>query len=231
MSDIQKIIVPDVGGDEVEVIELCVAVGDTIDADDLNGDEEWTCTVTPNDGTDDGSSASATATVEGSCFEGWDDTEVDLGDTDYLLTGASESDEAGYSVASAGDVDGDGLDDLLIGAPEEDSGGDKAGAAYRVMGASLLGTATIDLSEADYMFIGEQSEDKAGFTVAGAGDVDGDGLDDILIGAHFDDDGGSQAGKENKNRGLHPGCWLHSAKMGKPGKYSQNTIWLLSGGP
>jgi len=34
MSDIQKIIVPDVGGDEVEVIELCVAVGDNIEADE-----------------------------------------------------------------------------------------------------------------------------------------------------------------------------------------------------
>ena len=63
-----------------------------------------------------------------------------------------------------------------------------------VLGTSLGGSTNIDLSSADYQFMGESSYDYAGRSVASAGDVDGDGLDDILIGADGDDDGGSSAG-------------------------------------
>ncbi len=52
-----------------------------------------------------------------------------------------------------------------------------------------------DLAYVEYHFIGETSEDEAGYSVAGAGDVDGDGLDDLLIGAWGNDEGGEDAGK------------------------------------
>jgi len=107
------------------------------------------------------------------------------------LTGSSASDRAGYAVAGAGDVDGDGHDDLLVGAIYEDTGGNTAGAAYLVLGPV---SGENDLGAADFMFTGDSSGDQAGWAVAGAGDADGDGCDDLLVGANSDDDGGSAAG-------------------------------------
>ena len=81
-----------------------------------------------------------------------------------------------------GDVDGDGLDDLLVGAYGRDEGGSSAGKTYLILGASLGANPTIDLSAADYAFIGEAAGDNSGRSVSSAGDVDGDGLDDLLVG-------------------------------------------------
>jgi hypothetical protein len=91
-------------------------------------------------------------------------------------------------------VDGDGLDDVLVGAYGDDDGGSYAGAAYIILGSSLGTSSTIGLSSADYKLVGELSYDSAGRSVSSAGDVDGDGLDDVLVGAYRDDDGGSDAG-------------------------------------
>jgi hypothetical protein len=119
---------------------------------------------------------------------------IDLSIADYKLVGESIKDYAGHSVSSAGDVDGDGLDDVLVGASLDDDGGGSAGAAYIILGSSLGTSSTIDLSSADYKLVGEASSDYAGVSVSSAGDVDGDGLDDVMVGAYGDDDGGSYAG-------------------------------------
>ena len=52
------------------------------------------------------------------CFEGWDDIDVSLSDSDYKLIGENLLDFSGYEMASAGDVDGDGLTmcSLVLGA-------------------------------------------------------------------------------------------------------------------
>jgi hypothetical protein len=111
---------------------------------------------------------------------------------DAMLTGEHAGDLAGYSVGNAGDVDGDGYDDEIVGAPYYGPTTAEQGAAYLVLGRT---TGTVSLSTSDAIFHGESAYDHAGSGVDGAGDVDGDGYDDLLIGAFGDDDGGSSAGK------------------------------------
>ena len=54
----------------------------------------------------------------------------------------------------------------------------------------------LEMSDADATFIGEDGGDYAGRSVSSAGDVDGDGLGDLVMGAWGDDDGGTEAGAE-----------------------------------
>ena len=86
----------------------------------------------------------------------------------------------GLSVSDAGDVDGDGHDDLLIGAPFNGEGGPDAGAAYLLLGPI---TGRLSLHRADAKLVGEQAGDRAGAGVSSAGDVNGDGLADMIVGA------------------------------------------------
>ncbi|MCB9745044.1 MAG: FG-GAP repeat protein [Alphaproteobacteria bacterium] len=95
---------------------------------------------------------------------------------DLVLDGATSS-EAGRAVAVVGDVDGDTLPDLLIGAPGY---GGSAGRAYLVAGDA---TGTLLLSEALAVFSAEGSNLRLGQSVAGVGDVDGNGAPDLLLGA------------------------------------------------
>jgi hypothetical protein len=113
---------------------------------------------------------------------------LDLSLADAKFVGEEVNDQAGISVSEAGDVDGDGDDDVLVGAFLNDEGGINAGAAYLVLGPV---SGTVDLSSADARLVGENSDDDAGFSVSDAGDVDGDGRDDLLVGA-FGNDGGER---------------------------------------
>ncbi len=110
---------------------------------------------------------------------------------DVRLSGRTSGDMAGWSVAMAGDLDGDGADDVLIGAPAESTAASDAGAAYVLYGPV---TTNLTLSSADATLTGEAADDQAGHVVSGAGDVDGDGLDDLLVGAPGNDDGATDAG-------------------------------------
>lgn len=111
-----------------------------------------------------------------------------------LFSGAGE--QAGFSVAAAGDVNGDGSPDLLIGAPRGSGHGSSTGQAYVIYGGSGL-AATITLSSLSaatgLRMVGTASGDIAGWSVAGAGDVNNDGFDDVVIGAQHADPGGNSA--------------------------------------
>ncbi len=114
-----------------------------------------------------------------------------LDESGLILTGGADNDRAGYAVAGGGDIDGDGAGDLIIGAYQEDSGGTNAGAAYIVFGGA---TGSMSLDDADAILTGGADNDSAGFAVAGPGDVNDDGYDDIFVGAYQEDSGGTNAG-------------------------------------
>ncbi|HEX9658066.1 MAG TPA: integrin alpha, partial [Bacteroidota bacterium] len=108
---------------------------------------------------------------------------------DVILTGHAATDVFGYSVAGAGDVNGDGYSDVIVGAYGSDSGAFNAGRAYLFLGGSSMNNV------ADVTFTGVAANDNLGFSVAGAGDVNGDGYSDVIVAAHRNDAGGVDAGR------------------------------------
>ena len=108
-----------------------------------------------------------------------------------LASDGAASDWFGYHVALAGDLDGDGHDDLAVSATGDDDLAPSAGAAYVYLG-STTGVATG--TEQKLTAPDGAAADHLGHGLSGAGDVDGDGLDDLILGAYLDDDGGSASG-------------------------------------
>ncbi len=126
---------------------------------------------------------------------------IDLA-TDFNVRndGALLGDSSGYSVSKAGDVNGDGIDDVIVGAPSaayRSSGGimivsERRGAAYVLFGKQGSGTppTTLDLSNLNrpdntegFSILGAAEGDRAGSSVAGVGDLNNDGYDDVIVGA------------------------------------------------
>ncbi len=138
--------------------------------------------------------------------------DIDLSTSGVRFVGEDEGDFAGWSVSSAGDVDADGYGDLLIGAYQDDDGGVDSGAVYVVRGPVL---SDFELSNADGKLIGENADDDAGYCVALAGDVDEDGHADLLVGAPWNDSGGSDAGTAYLVLGPVSGIVDFSAASGK----------------
>jgi hypothetical protein len=107
---------------------------------------------------------------------------VEIPTRGFVINGKNTNDWSGISVSTAGDVNGDGLDDLIVGAPR--SGVEGTGKSYVIFGKTD-GTA-IDLSAIDtrgFVINGEMGNDGSGYSVSTAGDVNGDGLDDLIVGA------------------------------------------------
>jgi hypothetical protein len=112
----------------------------------------------------------------------------------FAIRGSAERDGLGQNISGAGDVNGDGFADVLIGVPRADPGGrGNAGESYVVFGRP--GSETVELAEIEagrggFAIRGSVRRDYSGSSVSGAGDVNGDGLADVLVGAPVADPGG-----------------------------------------
>ncbi|MCH8242598.1 MAG: FG-GAP repeat protein, partial [Planctomycetes bacterium] len=150
-------------------------------AGDVNGDGFDDLIVGAFDDDPNGSVSGASFVVFGKT----DGTAVELsaveaGTGGFVINGVSAGDRSGFSVSSAGDVNGDGFDDLIIGSRYADAYGySNSGAAYVVFGTDQSLTATFDLSELDgtngFRVTPRFNYDQVGYSVSNAGDVNGDG--------------------------------------------------------
>ncbi len=155
---------------------------------------------------------------------------MDLVLADAKMTGTQTHDYAGSSVSSAGDVNADGYDDILVGAYYASIGGYNPGAAYLVLGPA---SGDLPLAAADAVFEGEEDADYAGDRVSGAGDVNGDGYDDILVGARLNAnaDGDPSAGAAYLVLGPMSGTLdLANADMKIEGEWGDTLGYSVAGG-
>ena len=106
-------------------------------------------------------------------------------------TGAAARDGLGAAAAAAGDLNGDGLGDLAFGSEGADLSAADAGAAYLVWGPAA-GAHVAD--DADLIWITASAGSAVGSALASAGDTDGDGLAELLVGGRGDATAGSAAG-------------------------------------
>jgi hypothetical protein len=108
------------------------------------------------------------------------------GDVLFLLTGDSEGDWFGNTVGRVGDLNADGIPDFVVGSPLDDLNGADAGSAFVFSGAD----ATVL-----FHWTGDRDGDWFGYWASEAGDVNGDGTPDVIIGAYLGDIGdGSETG-------------------------------------
>jgi hypothetical protein len=167
-------------GDSAPDTDDTDSAGDTDSASDT-GDSGHDTAVVDTATTDSGDSGHIDTST------GSDDTgsgapsyvEWDLNDADVALIGEEEGSSV-YGPVAVGDFNGDGVMDALLGKEQSDLGGFSTGTTYVVHGPL---TSDVHLSDADGRLIGVVEGGYAGQDGANAGDVDGDGIADILIGA------------------------------------------------
>ncbi len=113
---------------------------------------------------------------------GW---KTSLSEADASYYGEALDDEAGWDTQGAGDVNGDGYDDFLIGAWYNDSNGKDSGKMYLIKGKQSGWQRNVSLAEIEEYFVGEDTVNYLGYSCSNAGDVNNDGLSDIITSASY----------------------------------------------
>ncbi len=111
------------------------------------------------------------------------------------FTGTGSGDKFGFSAASAGDIDGDGIDDLLVGAPYNDTAdgtNPNGGGVFAFCGGAYL-SGTISASNANYTFYGGTAGDMLGYSVGTIGNFNSHGNDDVIVGIPFNNSNAGSA--------------------------------------
>ena len=121
--------------------------------------------------------------------------DMQLSSVGASFVGEGSGDNAGFAIAGGGDVDGDGYDDFLVGAPYSSQGGPNAGRVYLLFGRSSGWSHGTSLADADVSFTAEGDTNLAGYALDLAPDVNGDGFDDVVIGAPWNSHATLQTGK------------------------------------
>lgn len=119
------------------------------------------------------------------------------GNNGFRVIGYTELDKLGFSVASAGDIDGDGVDDIIVGSPYALFNGNLSGSSYTIFGKQTNFQSNIyswELSDKDGFRFDGTNSDFLGSSVNGIGDYNGDGFDDIILGAVRARDNGVPSG-------------------------------------
>jgi len=128
---------------------------------------------------------------------GWVLSQQKISDTDGGFSGLLDNNDwFGWTVAALGDLDGDDVGDLAVGASQDDDGGTDRGAVW-VLFLNPNGTvrAHQKISDTEGGFTGVLRDgDEFGVSAASLGDLDGDGVCDLAVGANLDDDGGNKRG-------------------------------------
>lgn len=127
----------------------------------------------------------------------------------YVSPGVDFYDGYGYSVGGVGDMDQDGFDDLIVGAPFDDDNGSESGSVQVISGFD---------GQSIYFIRGPTAGEMFGYSVDGAGDVNGDGTPDFIIGAPEDAQGGHNAGSARVISGAD-GALLYTFLGNAPGSY------------
>ena len=192
-------------------------------AGDVNGDGLADLLIGAKGATPNGKDAAGSSYVVFGQTEGFDDKyyvdQLD-GTNGFVINGINAEEESGISVSTAGDINGDGFSDLLIGSHfATPNGQSRAGKSYVVFGKAKGFSASLDLNQLNgsngFVLNGVNPDDFSGFSVSNAGDVNGDGFNDIIIGAyHASANGKVNAGSSYVVFG-HAGGFDPSLNLGK----------------
>ena len=129
------------------------------------------------------------------------DSTVEINDSTTNGPELTNADWFGYSIANIGDLDGDGVNDLAVGADKDNAGGANRGTIHIIhMNTDGSVDSTVEINNETTNGPSMKDQDFFGFAVANIGDLDGNGINDLAVGAYGDDGG---AGVGNNSGAVH----------------------------